>query len=166
MIQTEEQAREKVNEIWAADTLFIVLSESQYKGGKSVPRVFQISPEHLSLSIFSQYEAAERFCRSEGFTVGGKCLIGRIDCRDRLRDLYSILNPALFLGVHATDLDCGTEDAMHIAIAGMLSWGGRQPQDLSVLMTKEAMAHAVQTGRTPLRFNEMPLYQPEQEVTN
>lgn len=161
MIRTEQQAREKIRAVWEAAELFIVLSESQYRAGKSVPRVFQIAPEHMSLSMFTAYDAAAAFCRAEGYLRDGRCLIGRIDNRDPLHDLYSIVNLALFLGVHATDIDCLTEDAVHLALSLLMDWGGKKPQDLSVLMTKEALALAKHTGHFPLKFNEMRLYIPE-----
>lgn len=160
MIRTEEQARAKVRAVWDAAALYIVLSESQYRDGKSVPRVFQIAPGHMSLSIFTTYDAAAAFCRQENYFCDGKCLIGRIDNRNPLCDLYSIVNLALFLGVNTTDLDCLTEDAIHLALELLMQWGGRKPSDLSMLMSKEALALAKHTGHFPLKFNEMTVYVP------
>lgn len=158
MITTEEEARAKVRAVWQADVLYIVLSESQYKNGRSVPRVFQVASEHLSLSIFTQYADAAAFCAQEHYLVDGRYLIGRIDNLDPLHDLFSIVNLAAFLGIHATDIDCGTEDAIHVGLGTVLAWGGRKPEDLSALLSQEAMKRARQTGIFPLRFNEMDLY--------
>ena len=160
MIRTEEQARAKVRAVWDTAALYIILSESQYRGGKSVPRVFQIAPEHMSLSIFTAYDAAAAFCRQENYVCDGKCLIGCIDNRNPLSDLYSIVNLALSLGVNTTDLDCLTDDAIHLALGLLLQWGGRKPCDLSMLMSKEALALAKHTGHFPLKFNEMAVYVP------
>lgn len=159
MIDTEEKARKKVNDTWAAEELFIILSESQYRDGKSVPRMFRVSDSDISLSIFTSYEAAEDFCR-DNYIIDGKPLVGRIDNTDKLRDLYAIVCIAMYLGVNWTDIDCSTEDAMHVKLAAMLEWGGRELDNLSVLMSKEEYERVIATGQVGLNFNEMPLYEP------
>lgn len=161
MIDTEEKARKKINDTWSATELFIILSESQYQNGHSVPRAFRVSADRIFLSIFTTYEAAEAFCRADNYIRDGKCLIGRIDNSDKLRDLYSILNTALYLGISWTDIDCSTEDAMAINIQTMFEWGGREVGNLSVLMTKEEYERVVSSGKVGLNFNEMPLYEPQ-----
>ncbi|MDE6726715.1 MAG: hypothetical protein K2J80_02115 [Oscillospiraceae bacterium] len=159
MIDTEEKARKKVNDTWAADELFIVLSESQYQNGHSVPRMFKVSESDISLGIFTTYEAAADFCTSERYIRDGKLLIGRIDNTDKLRDLYSILNTAVHMGATWTDIDCGTEDAIHINLRALFEWGGRQFGNISMLMSKEEFER-VQAGRKlNLHFNSMPLYE-------
>lgn len=158
MIDTEEKARKKVNDTWAAEELFIILSESQYRDGKSVPRMFRVSDSDISLSIFTSYEAAEDFCR-DNYIIDGKPLVGRIDNTDKLRDLYSILNTAAYLGATWTDIDCGTEDAMHINLRAVFEWGGRQFGNISMLMSKEEFERVQAGGKLNLHFNPMPLYE-------
>lgn len=160
MIDTEEKARKKVNDTWNARELFIILSESKYHDGRSVPRAFAVSENHISLSVFTKYEFAEAFCRDGNYIRDGKPLIGRIDNADKLRDLYAIVCRAMYLGVGWTDIDCSTEDAIHIKLAAMLEWGGRELDNLSVLMTKEEYERIVSCGNVGLNFNEMPLYEP------
>lgn len=164
MIRTIEEAQAKVRAAWSKETLYIVLSESQYHDGVSIPRIFKIAEDHLSLSIFTAYSDAAAFCKQEGYLADGIPLIGRMESSDQLRDLYSVLNVALALGVNTTDLDCGTEDAIHLAIGAMLEWGGRKPEDVSVLLSKEALAQARISGKFPLKFNDMPVCKPEEEV--
>lgn len=159
-ILTEPQAREKVNNVWSAKELFIVLSESRYHDGVSVPRAFKCSEEMIALSIFTAYKNAENFCRSEKYMIDGRPLIGRIDNTDRLRDLYSIVNPALHLGVTHTDIDCLTDDVMNIRLTALLDWGGKKPQGVSILMSEEEYKRRAAEGTPGLRFNEMPLYEP------
>ena len=159
MIDTEEKARKKVKDTWSANELFIVLSESQYRDGSSVPRLFQVSASDISLGIFTRYEAAESFCRAENYVVDGKLLIGRIDNTDKLRDLYSIISIAMYGGGTWTDIDCGTEDAMHIKLVVLLEWGGRKLKNLSMLISKEECERVQETGRVAVRFNRMPLYE-------
>ncbi len=158
MINTEEKARKKVLDTWNASELFIILSESKYQNGRSVPRAFQIGGgEYISLSIFTDYKAAEEFCKV-GYIVDGRYLIGRIDNSDKYRDLYSILNTALHLGINRTDIDCGTEDAMNITLAAMLDWGGRKISDVSMLLSKEEFEQVTGGGEIRLNFNPIPLY--------
>lgn len=160
MIDTEEKARKKVNNTWNARELFIVLSESKYHNGRSAPRAFAVSANDISLSIFTKYEFAEAFCRAEGYIADGKPLVGRIDNTDKLRDLYAVVCRAMYLGVNRTDIDCSAEDAMHVKLAAMLEWGGRELDNLSVLMSKEEYERVIATGQVGLNFNEMPLYEP------
>lgn len=159
-ILTEEQAREKVNNVWAANELFIVLSESQYHDGISVPRAFKCSEDMTALSIFTTYKFAENFCRSGKYMIEGRPLIGRIDNTDKLYDLHSIVNLALHLGVTHTDIDCLTDDVMNIRLAALMEWGGKKPQGLFMLMSKEEYERRMAQGKLGLRFNEMPLYEP------
>lgn len=159
MIDTEEKARKKVNDTWSASELFIILSESQYRDGTSVPRMFRVSESDISLSIFTTYEAALDFCRHNKYIIDGKCLIGRIDNTDKLRDLYSILNTAAYLGATWTDIDCGTEDAMHINLRAVFEWGGRKFGNISMLMSKEEYERVQAGGKLDLHFNSMPLYE-------
>ncbi len=161
MIDTEEKARQKVIDTWNAKELFIILSESQYHDGCSVPRAFQVSADRIFLSIFTTYEAAEAFCRADNYIRDGKPLVGRIDSGDKFRDLYSILNTAVYLGIYWTDIDCSTEDAMGVNLGVMFEWGGRKPDGLSVLMSKEEFKRVEASGKVSLRFNEMPLYNAE-----
>ena len=161
-VLTEAHAREIVNNVWAAKELFIVLSESQYHDGISVPRAFKVSEKDISLSIFTTYRFAENFCRSEKYVIEGRPLIGRIDNTDKLYDLYSIVNLALHLGVTHTDIDCLTDDVMNIRLAALMEWGGKKPQGLSMLMSKEEYKRRTAEGRLGLNFNEMPLYTPPQ----
>lgn len=158
MIDTEEKARQKVNDTWNAKELFIILSESRYHDGRSAPRAFQVSENDISLSIFTKYEFAENFCRADNYIRDGRFLIGRIDNTDKLRDLYSIVNTAMYLGVNWTDIDCCTEDAMHVKLAAMLEWGGRTLSDISMLLSREEYERVVSSGKVGLNFNEMPLY--------
>ena len=137
MIDTEEKARKKVLETWNASELFIILSESQFKDGFSVPRMFQVSQNDISLSVFTEYKPALDFCVHDRYMIGEKPLIGRIDNADKLRDLYSVLNTALYMGANFTDIDCGTENAMHIKLSALFDWGGRKPGEVSMLMSKE-----------------------------
>lgn len=160
MIDTEEKARKKVNDTWNARELYIILSESKYHDGRSAPRAFAVSANDISLSIFTKYEFAEAFCRAEGYITDGKPLVGRIDNTDKLRDLYAVVCRAMYLGVNWTDIDCSTEDAMHVKLAAMLEWGGRELDNLSVLMSKEEYERVIATGQVGLNFNEMPLYEP------
>lgn len=160
MIDTEEKARKKVGEVWAAKELFIVLSESQYHDGRSVPRAFQVSESNISLSIFTTYKAAESFCRADGYIIDGVPLIGRIDNADKLRDLFSIVNTALYLGVNRTDIDCSTDEAMNIKLTALLDWGGRKPENISMLLSKEEYERIKEGGKIGVRFNEMQLYEP------
>lgn len=160
-ILTEFQARAKVNDVWAAKELFIVLSESLYHDGVSVPRAFKCSEEMIALSIFTTYEYAENFCRSEKYVIGGRPLIGRIDNTDKLRDLHGIVNLALHLGVTHTDIDCLTDDVMNIKLAALLSWVGKKPQGVSILMSEEEYKRRTAEGRLGLNFNEMPVYEPK-----
>lgn len=161
MIDTEEKARQKVIDTWNAKELFIILSESKYHDGRSVPRAFQVSADRIFLSIFTTYEAAVAFCRADNYIRDGKCLIGRIDNTDKLRDLYSILNTALYLGIGWTDIDCSTENAMGVNLGTMFDWGGRKVDNLSMLMTKEEYERVVSSGKVDLHFNKMPLYEPK-----
>lgn len=158
MIDTEEKARKKVNDTWSAEELFIILSESQYQNGYSVPRMFKVSESDISLSIFTTYEAAADFCRHDNYIIDGKLLIGRIDNIDKLRDLYSLLNIAAYLGATWTDIDCGTENAMHINLRAVFEWGGRQFGNISMLMSKEDYERVVSGGKVNVHFNPMPLY--------
>lgn len=160
MIDTEEKARKKVNDTWNARELFIILSESKYHDGRSVPRAFAVSANDISLSIFTKYEFAEAFCRADNYIRDGKPLIGRIDNTDKLLDLYAIVSIAMYLGVNWTDIDCSTEDAMHVKLAAMLEWGGRKLDSLSVLMSKEEYERVQATGKVNLNFNEMRVYEP------
>lgn len=160
MIDTEEKARKKVGEVWAAKELFIVLSESQYHDGKSVPRAFQVSDSNISLSVFTAYNAAESFCRKDGYIADGVPLIGRIDNADKLRDLFSIVNTALYLGVTNTDIDCLTEDAMNIKLIALMDWNGRKPENVSMLLSKEEYERMKAGGKIGVRFNGMQLYKP------
>ncbi len=157
MIDTKEKARKKVLDTWNANELFIILSESKYSNGRSVPRAFQIGEGNISLGIFTNYKAAEEFCRT-GYIVDGRYLIGRIDNRDKYRDLYSILNTALHLGINRTDIDCGTEDAMNITLAAMMDWGGREISGVSMLLSKDEFEQVNKGGEVYLHFNSMPLY--------
>ncbi len=157
MIDTEEKARKKVLDTWNASELFIILSESKYQNGRSVPRAFQIGGGNISLSIFTDHKAAEEFCKT-GYIIDGRYLIGRIDNSDKYRDLYSILNTALHLGINRTDIDCGTEDAMNITLAAMLDWGGRKISDVSMLLSKDEFERVCGGGEIRLNFNSMPLY--------
>ena len=157
MIDTEEKARKKVNDTWNANELFIILSESQYKDGFSVPRIFQVSQSDISLSIFTSCKAAENFCAADHYMIDDKPLIGRIDNTDKLRDLYSILNTAVRLGANWTDIDCGTENAMHIKLSALFDWGGRKPGEVSMLMSKEEFERVKAGGKVQLHFNKMPL---------
>lgn len=59
MIDTEEKARKKVSETWAAKELFVILSESQYRDEKSVPRMFRVSDSDIALSIFTSLGGTE-----------------------------------------------------------------------------------------------------------
>lgn len=160
MIDTEEKARKKVSKVWAAKELFIILSESQYRDGKSVPRVFQVSESMLSLGVFTTYSAAERFCREESYIADGFPLIGRIDNTDKLRDLFSIVNTALYLGVTHTDIDCLTDDAMNIKLTALMKWNGREPENISMLLSKEEYERMKAGGKIGVRFNEMRLCKP------
>lgn len=160
MIDTEEKARKKVGEVWASKELFIILSESQYHDGCSVPRAFQVSESNVSLSVFTTYKAAERFCREEGYVADGVPLIGRIDNTDKLRDLFSIVNTALYLGVTHTDIDCLTDDAMNIKLIALMDWNGRKPENISMLLSKEEYERMKAGGKLGVRFNEMRLYKP------
>lgn len=160
MIDTEEKARKKVGEVWAAKELFIIISESQYHDGKSVPRAFKVSESNISLSIFTTYNAAENFCRADGYVADGVPLIGRIDNTDKLRDLFSIVNTALYLGVNRTDIDCSTDEAMNIKLIALMDWNGRKPENVSMLMTKEEYERMKAGGNIGLRFNEIQLYKP------
>ncbi len=157
MIDTEEKARKKVLDTWNASELFIILSESKYQNGRSVPRAFQIGGGNISLSVFTNYKAAEDFCKT-GYIIDGRYLIGRIDNSDKYRDLYSILNTALHLGINRTDIDCGTEDAMNITLAAMLDWGGRKISDVTMLLSKDEFERVSGGGEIHLNFNPMPLY--------
>lgn len=161
MIDTEEKARKKANDTWATKELFIILSESQYRDGASVPRMFRVSDSDISLSIFASYEAAESFCRADNYMINGKCLIGRIDNTDKLRGLYSILNIAAYLGATWTDIDCSTEDAMHIKLAAMFEWGGRQFGNISMIMSKEEFERVQTGGKVNVHFNPVTLYEPQ-----
>lgn len=160
-VLTEAQAREKVNNVWAAKELFIVLSESQYHDRVSVPRAFRCSEDMIALSIFTTYKFAENFCRSEKYVIDGRPLVGRIDNTDRLRDLYSIVNLALHLGVTHTDIDCLTDDVMNIRLTALLNWGAKKPQGVSMLMSEEEYKRRTAEGRLGLNFNEMPIYVPK-----
>lgn len=161
MIDTEEKARKKVNDTWNADELFIILSESKYKDGRSVPRAFAVSEKIISLSVFTTYSAAVDFCKDyESLKADGKFLIGRIDNADKLRDLYSVLNTALYLGIGWTDIDSGTEEAIGINIRTMFDWGGREVDSVSMLMSKAEYERVASGGKIDLRFNEIPLYEP------
>lgn len=161
MIDTEEKARKKVLDTWNARELFIILSESKYRNGSSVPRAFSVSEKILSLSVFTTYSAAVDFCgEHECHKRDGKILIGRIDNTDKLRDLYSILNTALYLGIGWTDIDSGTEDAIGVNIRVMFDWGGREVGDISVLMSKETLGTIISRGDSVVRFNEIALYEP------
>lgn len=160
MIDTEGKARKKVNDTWNARELFIILSESKYHDGRSLPRAFRVDANRIFLSIFTTYEAAEAFCRADNYIRDGKCLIGRIDNTDKLRDLYAILNTALYLGVSWTDIDCSTEDAMAINIQTMFEWGGREVSNLSMLMPKEEYERVAATGKVGLNFNKMRVFEP------
>lgn len=160
MIDTEEKARKKISEVWAAKELFIILSESRYHDGKSVPRAFQVSESNISLSVFTTYNAAERFCRGEGYVADGVPLIGRIDNTDKLFDLFSIVNTALYLGVTNTDIDCLTDEAMNIKLIALMDWNGRKPENISMLMSKEEYERAKAGGTLGVRFNEMALCKP------
>lgn len=160
MIDTEEKARKKVNDTWNAVELFIILSESKYHDGRSVPRAFQVDEKRIFLSIFTTFAASEAFCRADNYIRDGKPLVGRIDNTDKLRDLYSILNTALYLGISWTDIDCSTEDAMAINIQTMFEWGGREVGNLSMLLTKDDYERVVATGKVGLNFNEMQVYEP------
>lgn len=155
MIDTEEKARQKVIDTWNASELFIIMSESQYHDGRSVPRAFQVSADRIFLSIFTTYEAAEAFCRADNYIRDGKPLIGRIDNGDKLRDLYSILNTALYMGIGWTDIDCSTENAMGVKIGTMFEWGGRKVDGLSMIMPKEELEKIHESGKVQIRFNEM-----------
>lgn len=159
MIDTEEKAKQKILDTWNAKELFIILSESQYHDGRSVPRAFQVSADRLFLSIFTTYEAAAEFCRADNYIRDGKPLIGRIDNGDKLRDLYSILNTALYMGIGWTDIDCSTENAMGVKIGTMFEWGGRKLDGLSMLMPKEEFERVQASGKINLQFNRMPLYE-------
>lgn len=159
MIDTEEKARQKVNDTWAAGELFIILSESQYHDGSSVPRAFQVAADKIFLSIFTTYEAAVSFCVADNYIRDGKPLVGRIDNTDKLRDLYSILNTALYLGIGWTDIDCSTENAIGINLRTMFEWGGRQFGNISMLMSKEEFERVQAGGKVDLHFNRMPLYE-------
>lgn len=159
MIDTEEKARKKVSETWAAKELFVILSESQYRDKKSVPRMFRVSDSDISLSIFTSLGEAENFCRADNYIIDGKCLIGRIDNTDKLCDLYSILNTAAYLGATWTDIDCGTEDAMHIKLVAMFEWGGRQFGNISMLMSKAEFERVQAGGKLELHFNPMSLFE-------
>lgn len=158
MIDTEEKARKKVSDTWNANELFIILSESQYKDGCSVPRIFQVSQTDISLSIFTSYKAAADFCAADHYMINGKPLIGRIDNTDKLRDLYSVLNTAVRLGANATDIDCGTDNAIHITLSAFFAWGGRKPGEVSMLMSKEEYERVMAGGKVSLNFNKMPLF--------
>lgn len=160
MIDTEEKARKKVNDTWNAKELFIILSESQYHDGRSVPRAFQVSESNISLSIFTKYEYAADFCCENNY-IDGVPLIGRIDNTDKLRDLFSIVNTALYLGVTHTDIDCLTDDAMNIKLIALMDWNGRKPENISMLMTKEEYERMKAGGKLGVRFNEMPLFNVE-----
>lgn len=161
MIDTEEMARKKVIDTWNTDELFIILSESKYRDGRSVPRAFAVSEKIISLSVFTTYSAAAAFCGDyENLRRDGKLLIGRIDNTDKLRDLFSVLNTALYLGIGWTDIDSGTEEALGINIQTMFSWGGRQVDGVSMLMSKEEYERVAAGGKLDLHFNEMPLYDP------
>ncbi|MDE6733528.1 MAG: hypothetical protein K2J77_11715, partial [Oscillospiraceae bacterium] len=97
---------------------------------------------------------------ADNYIRDGKPLIGRIDNADKLRDLYAIVCTAMYLGVNWTDIDCSTEDAMHIKLAALLEWGGRELDGLSMLMTKEEFERVQATGKVGLNFNEMRVYEP------
>ena len=148
----------KINQTWNADELFIILSESQYRDGMSVPRAFKVDENMIALSIFTDYEAAVKFCGSY-YIRDGKYLIGRIDKNDKYRDLYSILNTAAHLGITHTDIDCGTDNAMNIRLNAMFDWGGRKFGEVSVPLSAEEFENLQNNkGSINLRFNNMPIY--------
>lgn len=74
MIDTEEKARKKVSVTWTAKELFVILSESQYRDGKSVPRMFRVSDSDISLSIFTSLGEAEKFCCADNYIIDGNAL--------------------------------------------------------------------------------------------
>lgn len=160
MIDTEEKARKKVNDTWNAGELFIILSESKYRDGCSVPRAFAVSEKIISLSIFTTYSAAVSFCADyDSLKRDGRFLIGRIDNTDKLRDLYSVLNTALYLGIEWTDIDSGTEDVIGVNIRAMFDWGGKEVGNVSMLMSKAEYERVASGGKVDVRFNEIPLYE-------
>lgn len=68
---------------------------------------------------------------------------------------------AIHLGVTHTDIDCLTDDVMNIRLTALLSWGGKNPQGVSMLMSEEEYKRRTAEGRLGLRFNEMPIYEPK-----
>ena len=79
----------------------------------------------------------------------------------QLRDLFSIVNTALYLGVTHTDIDCLTDDAMNIKLIALMDWNGRKPENISMIMTKEEYERMKAGGKLGVRFNEMPLFNVE-----
>ena len=160
-IDSEEKAKAKINELWESEYVYVILSETKLENNASTPRVFKIGNGAMCISLFTDYNLAKAFY-IKGFGAKKKPLIGRIDKKQQYKDLYSVVNAAIFLGIYSADIDDGSEEVINMHLPTMLSWVGREATKPKMLMTRAQLDEMLANGgKTKFDFDKFPLYDPE-----
>ena len=146
--KTIEEVKEKVNEVWGRDKLYIILSlmPQNIKGNTSVPYIVDMNRK--CLWIFEKLEEAKSFIdMADKGKINGKYPIGIIDSSKIPFNLNTTLSIAAALGIPDIEINPEQFDCLHISIQEFFEFGNKVlDTNFSVLQTDEEYKNNPATG--------------------
>ncbi len=160
---TEQEAKNKVKEIYARDHWFILLSTTRANMmiGKSVPYIGKLEAGEGIMFVFTTYDQAKEYVDTYKYEVlEGNYPIGRIEKENELNSLHAIFNMALEMGVGKVDFNPCSEDAFGCNIEWFMAVNELDQDEISVAISEEEFNEIQQNnGQIPLRINPIDIYE-------
>lgn len=160
---TEQEAKNKVKEIYERDHWFILLSTTKANMliGKSIPYVGQLEKGEGILFVFTSYEQAKEYVDTYKYEVlEGNYPIGRLEKEHEYNSLRAIFNMALEMGVGKVDFNPCSEDAFGCNIDWFMSVNELERGEISVAISEEEFKEIQQNnGQIPMRINPIDIFE-------